>query len=97
MKAWSDGFSWPIVGRACITHFPKAAARPDIKHGNKKKGLARQCACGPPQISIMMAYNGAEKGGIGTSKGRAVTVTVVRAGDDVNGSGEKEFTVIRHF
>ena len=45
----------------------------------------------------MMAYNGAEKGGIGTSKGRAVTVTVVRAGDDVNGSGEKEFTVIRHF
>ena len=45
----------------------------------------------------MMAYNGAEKGGIGTGKGRAVTVTVVRAGDDVNGSGEKEFTVIRHF
>ena len=42
----------------------------------------------------MMAYNGAEKGGIGTSKGRAVTVTVVRAGDDVNGSEEKEFTLV---
>jgi len=94
--ASSCGLLQPYIGPGKIIHTSRDTARGESGRQREKKVSVEGGRRRYPQITIIMDYNGAEKGCGSIKKAVMVLMAAFSDGVDAYLAGGKEFSIIRH-